>query len=63
MHGLEQEFAELRDAGVLHQDAATQAIARERGEVLSVFMELRIARIQHRDAPCSETLNRLLTGC
>lgn len=43
MHSLETELHELHAAGVLDRDTATLAIARERGTVFSVLLELRIA--------------------
>ena len=41
MHSLEPELRELHAAGVIDDDTAARAVALERGEVLSLFEELR----------------------
>jgi hypothetical protein len=43
MHSLEPEYLELNAAGLMDEPAAARAIALERGEVFSVFEEIRFA--------------------
>ena len=43
MHSLEPEYRELNAAGLLEASAASRAIALERGEIFSVFEEIRLA--------------------
>jgi hypothetical protein len=43
MHSLEPEYQELKAAGLLDAFAASRAIALERGEIFSVFEEIRLA--------------------
>jgi hypothetical protein len=43
MHSLEPEYRELNAAGLIDEAATSRAIALERGEIFSVFEEVRFA--------------------